>query len=262
MIDFLIGYLCQIGLTVGIIALFGFVIASLRKAFCVICGRGGNKILLATGIVGTPIHELSHALMCIIFGHKITEIKLYQPSGRDGALGYVTHSYNRKNLYHQIGNFFIGTAPIVVGSGVLVLLMGLLLPHAFDTMITDLSGISEIGDFFPFVISVMESIFLDAMDTWQPWVFIVLAIMIAGHMEMSGADIKGSLGGLGILSFLWLLVSGAVFLLSSGTFEEITSACASFAMILSAFFSIAIIFLLIMLVLAFLIKLIISPFRR
>ena len=129
-------------------------------------------------------------------------------------------------------------------------------------MITDLSGISEIVDFFPFVISVMESIFLDAMDTWQPWVFLVLAIMIAGHMEMSGADIKGSLGGLGILSFLWLLVSGAVFLLSSGTFEEITSACASFALILSAFFSIAIIFLLIMLVLAFLIKLIISPFRR
>lgn len=262
MIDFIVGFLCQLVFTVGIIALFGSVIAGLRHAFCLICGRCGHGILLATGIIGTPIHELSHALMCVIFGHKIKEIKLYQPSGRDGALGYVTHTYNRKNIYHQIGNFFIGIAPIVIGSGVLVLTMGLLLPDSFELMISEIEGISEIGDFFPFISEMIETIFFDSADMWQTWVFLVLAIMIAGHMEMSGADIKGSLGGLGILTLLWLVVSGAIFLISSSVFEDMTVLFTSFAFVLSAFFSIAIIFLVILVLFALLIKLITAPFRR
>lgn len=262
MIDFIVGFLCQLVFTVGIIALFGSVIAGLRHAFCLICGRYGHGILLATGIIGTPIHELSHALMCVIFGHKIKEIKLYQPSGKGGALGYVTHTYSKKNIYHQIGNFFIGTAPIVIGSGSLMLAMSLLLPDAFELMMTDIEGITEIGDFFPFIWEMIEAMFFDAFGKWQTWVFLILAVMISSHMEMSGADIKGSLGGLGILSLLWIISSGIIFLVSDGLFEEITSACASFALILSAFFSIAIIFLLIMVVLAFMIKLITSPFRR
>ena len=262
MVDFIIGYLCQLAFTVGIIALFGFIIAGLRRIFCIICGRCGHGILLATGIVGTPIHELSHALMCVIFGHKIKEIKLYQPSGRGGALGYVTHTYNRKNIYHQIGNFFIGIAPIVIGSGVLVLTMGILLPDSFELMMSEIEGISELGDFFPFIPEMIEAIFLDSFDAWQTWVFLVFAIMIASHMEMSGADIKGSLGGLGILTLLWLIVSGVIFFVSDSLFEDITSACASFALIISAFFSIAIIFLLIMVLIALIIKLITSPFRH
>lgn len=262
MIDYIIGYLYQIAFTVGIIALFGSIIAGLRRLFCAICGRSGPTLLLVTGIIGTPIHELSHALMCVIFGHKITEIKLYQPSGKGGALGYVTHTYNRKNIYHQIGNFFIGTAPIVIGSGVLMLAMGLLLPDAFELMMLEIEFISDIGDFFPLIFGMIEAIFLDALDAWQTWVFLILAIMIASHMEMSGADIKGSLGGLGILSLLWLLISGAVFLISNTLFYDITALCASFALILSAFFSIAIIFLLMMVILALIIKLITSPFRH
>ena len=262
MIDFLIGYLCQILLTVGIIALFGLIIAGLRRLFCSICGRSGPTLLLITGLVGTPIHELSHALMCVLFGHKITEIKLYQPNSNSGTLGYVTHTYNRKNIYHQIGNFFIGTAPITVGCGVLMLIMGLLTPDAFDMMISDAESISTIGDFLPFISTVLEELFVSGVEEWKTWVFLVLAIMIASHMEMSGADIKGSLGGLGILSLLWLVVSGAIFLISSSVFEDMTVLFTSFAFVLSAFFSIAIIFLVILVLFALLIKLITAPFRR
>ena len=72
--DFLAGFLTQVMSTAGVIFLFGWIIALLRRGFCNVAYRSGPRILLLTGIIGTPIHELSHALMCLIFGHKIEEI--------------------------------------------------------------------------------------------------------------------------------------------------------------------------------------------
>ena len=65
-------FIYQLVFTVGVIVVFGLIIALCRKAFYKIVGDNATKILLATGVVGTPIHELSHALMCVVFGHKIT----------------------------------------------------------------------------------------------------------------------------------------------------------------------------------------------
>ena len=253
--DFIIGYILQILYTVGIIALFGFLIALMRRAFCALMGRSGPTILLATGIVGTPIHELSHALMCVIFGHTITEIKLYQPQSNDGTLGYVSHSYNCKNIYHQIGNFFIGTARVLVGSGVLLLFMLLLLPDAFETVFDEMQVIDSFGAIFPYIGACIAAIFSN-LGEWQTWAFLVLALMISSHMEMSGADIKGGLGGLGILALLWLVVSTVIYLISSSAFEDITDAASTFAMLLTSFLSIALIFLGVMVLIALIIKLI------
>lgn len=259
MTDLIIGYVLQILYTVGTVAVFGLLIALMRRLFCRISGRSGPKILLATGIIGTPIHELSHALMCVIFGHRITEIKLYQPNSNDGMLGYVSHSYRRKNVYHQIGNFFIGTAPVTVGSGVLVLLMLLLIPDAFGSFIDSVGSIDGIGDVFIGIFDCIGAIF-ENIGAWQTWVFLFLAIMIASHMEMSVADIKGGLGGLGIMAAIWLVVSSVIFLISDTAFEGITNATASFALILSAFLSLALVFLAIMSLIALIVKLIANLF--
>ena len=259
MTDLIIGYLLQTLYTVGTVAVFGLLIALMRRLFCRISGRSGPKILLATGIIGTPIHELSHALMCIIFGHKIKEIKLYQPNSHDGALGYVSHSYRRKNVYHQIGNFFIGTAPVTVGSGVLVLLMLLLMPDAYGAFIDEVGNIDSFGGIFNSIFACLGAIF-ENIGAWQTWVFLIFAIMIASHMEMSVADIKGGLGGLGIMAAIWLVVSVIIFLISDSAYESITNATASFALILAAFLSLALIFLGIMSLIAFIIKLIANLF--
>ena len=44
-----------------------------------IFSRLGWKGLLATAWLGVPVHELSHAIACKIFGHRIEKLSLFSP---------------------------------------------------------------------------------------------------------------------------------------------------------------------------------------
>ena len=74
----------------------------------------GRKALLAFNFIGTVIHELSHAIMCLIFLHNITDIKFFS-TNTGVEVGYVKHNYNKNNIYQLLGNFFIGIAPLLSG---------------------------------------------------------------------------------------------------------------------------------------------------
>ena len=263
-------FFVQLLSTVGIVALFGLLIALLRRSFCAVFKTHGSRILLATGIVGTPIHELSHALMCIIFGHKITAIKLYDPKAKDGSLGYVSHKFDKRNLYHKIGNLFIGTAPVVIGGGIIIALMFFLIPDAFHTVIGEATELAAaditaipLGEYFSYISASLSAIFSDdTLTSWQGILFILLAIMIATHMEMSRADIKNSLSGFIFLALLLLVLDGAIYLLFPEFLSVITSATVSFGLMLTAFLSISLVFLLAILILGIVIKGLISIFKK
>ena len=40
----------------------------------------GRKGILVTGIVGVPIHEMSHFLACKLFGHDVEKVELFRPT--------------------------------------------------------------------------------------------------------------------------------------------------------------------------------------
>lgn len=260
--EFLNGFLTQITMTAGIIFLFGWIISLLRKSFCSLVGKHGPKFLLVTGIVGTPIHELSHAAMCLLFGHRITEIKLYQPKSTDGSLGYVSHTYNKKNIYHQIGNFFIGTAPVLLGSACILLFMLIFIPDAFGSVTAEIralqfsnSLISTVSGIFTFIWGMIKTLFSPQnLSSWKWWVFMILALMISTHMEMSASDIKSSLRGLLFFSIILLIADGIVYLISPSAFSSFVLATVSLGSLLSAFLSLSILFLLLLLLLSLLIK--------
>ena len=256
--DFLLGYITQIICTVGVIVIFGGLISLLRRGFCALTGSAGPKILLATGVIGTPIHELSHALMCLIFGHKISEIKLYKPNAAEGTLGYVSHSYNKKNIYHQIGNFFIGIAPVLAGGGAIILLLLLLLPDAYDEVMLGMNNMGSVElttisvtEYFSFIwVSVCAMFSPENFDSWQGWVFIILAFMIASHTEMSSSDLKSGGKGLVFVLIILALVDAVLYFLLPDFFSAFTDLTQSFALALSAFLSLSVIFLLALLLLA------------
>jgi hypothetical protein len=83
--------------------------------------RFGSAAYFATTAPSTGLHELSHAIMCILFLHRIESMALFSYDPVTGRSGYVRHCWNTGSLYQKAGNFFIGVAPMI--SGVLLLFL-------------------------------------------------------------------------------------------------------------------------------------------
>jgi len=212
----------------GIFFLFGLLLFLLarftRNTF--IRSVGFHADIYWTGWIGTPIHELGHAVFCILFGHRITEMRLFKPDSRDGSLGYVNHSFNSHNLYHRIGNFFIGAGPIITGSLVLYAAMYFLAPsteviqgvlsapHAsitadFNKLLAPLGLIFQSGK--QLVMALWQSI---DVTSWKFWLFLYLSVSIASHMELSPDDIKGMWSGLWMLLLIMFVINIAALVFS------------------------------------------------
>jgi hypothetical protein len=165
-------------------------------------GRNGVMI---TALIGTPVHELGHAMMALLFGHKIVQFKLLQFESPDGTLGYVNHSYNKRNLYQRIGNFFIAIGPLFSGTFTILVSMFFLLPKTFNIILKNITKTKyidfSIKEFMGYVLNsfqnVLKSIFTSAnIESIGFWIFILIAICIASHIALSTQDMKGMLDGL------------------------------------------------------------------
>lgn len=175
--------------------------------------------IIFTGWVGTPAHELGHAIFCVLFRHKIVEMKLYNPDPTDGTLGYVAHSYNPNSRFQKIGNFFIGIGPILFGALVLYAMLYFLMPelHRFFShieqqsanMVQDVRSGSWLGIWEALrnaTTTILAAIFnAEHLTNWRFWVFLYLSFCVASHMELSPPDIKGAKSGL-ITLVLTLLI--------------------------------------------------------
>lgn len=97
-------------------------IAILTTAINTVCvpiifkNRFTRTLYLISSAIFVPIHEMSHALACLIFRHKITKMVLFSPNLTTGQLGYVAHSWDRNSLYQCIGCLFISIAPIITAA--------------------------------------------------------------------------------------------------------------------------------------------------
>ena len=159
---------------------------------------GRRKAIYITGLVGVPIHELSHIVMALLFGHKVKEVKFFQVNDESRTLGYVNHSYNPRNIYHQIGNFFIGVAPIICGSLLIILLLKIFVPVSLENT-NELLSAKGIFDFIKSIFS------FNNFKRPEFYLFLYLVFSICSHISLSTADIKGAFVGV-IFIFIILLI--------------------------------------------------------
>lgn len=204
---------------IGMIVLIGLLLGILRNKSIINFQRSfGSKALMITGLVGVPVHEVSHAIFALLFGHKITKIKLFQKPDENGVMGYVQHSYNPGSIYQQIGNFFIGIAPIFGGIFSIIALMKFIIPQAYNRLINILFkslhvtvlNKSTIEGIINSYSGLIKDIFsLKNFENPYFYVFLFIAICISSHISLSSADIKGASTGLWTI-FLILFILNAL----------------------------------------------------
>ena len=179
---------------------------------------GFTAWLILFKAVGTPIHEMGHAIFCILFGHQIEKINWFNPAP-DGTLGYVEHRYNPRNIYHQVGNFFIGMGPVIFGCVVISLAALLLVGNqVFAPIQSFTNGLSlipfNLAQFLHSIgttlVAIFKEIFQPAhFQQWQFYVFLYLVFAIGNSITLSPSDLHSA--GLGFLFFvLFLLVLNGV----------------------------------------------------
>lgn len=241
----------QLGYLVGVFIVVGFLLGFLEKhSNRYLTKSFGRKGVLATAWIGTPIHELGHAIMCIIFRHKIIEIKLLQFNDPNGVLGYVHHSYNPNNLYQRIGIFFIGIAPVFSGIIALIVSMYFLVPDTYAVFKTYLDTEVKAGQID---LETIQNMLIACFSLWKSlfslshlmspsfWFFLLLAISISSHIALSRADMKQSFSGF-IVIFLILLVFNTISGFMGINSQELVMSITKYNVYVLAFSSVAIVF--------------------
>jgi|GEM_PF-726286 hypothetical protein len=184
----------------------------------------GRNAYLSFAFVGTTIHEISHLILCMLFGHKIVEARLFSPDMATGELGHISHSYNPRNVYQSVGNLFIGIAPIMLGPA---LIIGML--SFFDGGLDFISSSSMPS---PHISPAAASMtywadFLRSLSHWYAqaiypllskgnltnarfYIYLLITIGIAGHLSPSLSDIEGAFIGLVYLFLVLISINALV----------------------------------------------------
>lgn len=226
MLVILESFFVQMVFVFGFVILCGMFISFCNKCFYDACGDAAFSIVRFTGYIGTPVHELSHALMCLLFGHNITKIKLVNTDRRSKTLGYVEHTYYKTNLYHQIGNYFIGISPILAGGAVTLLFVWIFVPNMLAQMtvgLRDASGLENV----PHVLSDIWAVLFDKANfaDIRYWIALILSLFVVIHMEISSSDIRSGLRGLLVLAAMFLVADMILGLMFPNALVVFTGFC-------------------------------------
>lgn len=162
-----------------------------------------RRVYRVTGLIGVPIHELSHATVCILFGMRIKRISFYQFNSATSTMGFVDFRYSPLSLRHAVGMTLQGIAPLVAGVLIVAALIDAnsgfvrpaegFLPLALWLMDVSGNALSAAGDM---AVAGPKSLLL-----------IVFALIVSMHAIPSMADIVSGLRGLIMLIIFLALVA-------------------------------------------------------
>ncbi|MFC1936183.1 hypothetical protein ACFLYP_00805 [Chloroflexota bacterium] len=218
--NFLLHALAYLAIVLGaslkqIFILFGpsLVLAFMMHYVSMLVGRsaillvGPRVYIWVFKILGTPIHEGGHLLFAALFGHRIIDYRLFAPNYHTGSAGYIQHTYNKSSIYQNIGNFFIGIGPILLGAVVVYFsawaLMGEEILQSLSAIEINTETFGSMQSFGGLVENLARSAFsifaalfrLENLGKWQFWLFLYILVSIGTSITLSPSDIQGAASG-------------------------------------------------------------------
>lgn len=154
-------------------------------------GRG-YRFFVAPGII---VHELSHALMCLLTGAKIRSVSLFEKNG-----GSVEHT---KSKIPIIGSILISMAPIFIGSFVIFFLSKI---AGMDRLSVSFSEgfTSNFGQIVDNIKQIILS--LDFHNT-KTWILLYLVLSVAITMAPSKQDFRNIFSAIIIILIILILIN-------------------------------------------------------
>uniref|UniRef100_UPI00403FBC1C hypothetical protein n=1 Tax=Lentilactobacillus hilgardii TaxID=1588 RepID=UPI00403FBC1C len=196
-----------LGFLIGVPFLFIFLLAMINQnTKAVIAKRFGINGQLIFGFLGVIIHEASHLIVALVFGHKIKTVRLIRrPTIDNPSLGYVNHTWQARNLYQTIGNLFIGVAPVFGCCTTILFLARWLLPNIYNWL----------------VILTYQPLSITAVPAFQ-WGSMLLFILLTaniciGGFDLSLSDYRNSIQGLATTILLLIGLTIVLSLIPIGT---------------------------------------------
>ena len=160
--------------------------------------KHGYRWFITLGII---IHELSHAIACVLVRAKVIRIRFFAPSG-----GEVEHGQPKIPI---IGKPIIGLAPLI---GCSLSLWGLFVIFGYHNALPTI-------DFSAAFFQNIEALYQSALDffrtysnEWTFWLFLYLATGISASIAPSKVDIKNAIWGILFL----VILGGALIYLNIG----------------------------------------------
>lgn len=161
----------------------------------------------ATSFIGTPVHELAHALVCIVFGMRIVGAKFFAlPGGmKNRQLGYVNFTYNPNSPIHLLGRLIQGIAPLIAGGAVTVYFLGL-----WNHMTIPYDSAASIQEWMQSIPSITLTLaYNKALVGPMSAAMVVLVAIVALHCVPSMSDIRiGTKAFVVSLLMIWLFTVG------------------------------------------------------
>lgn len=210
-----------LGHTVGILLFFSLLFSIQSSAFQIVLQKSFSSFSNLIIYPFVIIHEMGHLIFAIIFTQKVHEVKLL--SFRTGTtLGYVkmskvpTNSKIRK-FYQNMGDFFIGFAPIIVGSGLFAIIFRLLKPeiskNLWEFSLNSSNGIAFLKQLF--TMDIYKYLF-----SFDIILIIIILFMVASLVNLSEPDWKCGLNGLNY--FVIFLIGFIIIFHSFSWFEALS----------------------------------------
>jgi len=162
-----------------------------------------RKVIHTLGIIGIPLHEISHMIACMAMGHRITGFSLYSPA-LDGSMGYVNHRY-RKTWLSPLALLVIGLAPLCGAYCGIAITTYVLRPDLIEVITNYSFSISNPHDIWVTTHFLLKHFLMGDFLESILWILVCFSIALFGVPSKS--DFRGCRSAVLLLAFVFIAIA-------------------------------------------------------